>query len=78
MTIGTTHTAYFIKVAAVAFVTIVVLAVFAGMVLSFLSTGARVSVGAFFLQAEDFFWIAVISVAIGVVALAVRLVRRKR
>lgn len=78
MTARTTHTVYFVKVAAVAFVTIVVLAVVAGMMLSFYSAGARVSDGAFFLQAEDFFWIAVISVAIGAVALAVRLVRRNR
>jgi hypothetical protein len=69
---------YFIKATAVAFVTVVVLAVVAGTALSIYSrtTGARVSDGAFFLQLEDFVWIAAIAVVIGAAATAVRFVRR--
>ena len=69
---------HFMKVAAVTFVSIVLVAVVVGMAFSFYSraTDARVSAGAFFLQAEDFFWLAVISVVVGAIAAAVRLFRR--
>lgn len=78
MKTGTSTAVYFVKVAAGSFVSITVLAVLFGMALSAhsLATSARVSSGAFVLQGEDFFWIGVISVAIGAGAAVVRLARR--
>jgi hypothetical protein len=78
MKAGSSLVAYFAKVAATTFVAIVVLAVVIGMALSFYSqaTDARVSAGAFFLQAEDFFWIVAISIVVGAVAAVVRHLRR--
>jgi hypothetical protein len=40
------------------------------------ATNAPVSPGAFNIQGEDLFWVAVVSVIIGAVAVVVRLLRR--